>query len=206
MFDESVLYRSIHRYMASLDGQQPPSNEVHQSSMKQLSEWLKQRVKQKSDIIVICTGNSRRSILTSTLGNILAAYRNWEGVRFFSAGTSPSAFNLRTIATLKQIGVEITATGSQAKAGTMGEKNPHYKVQWGKGKDSFSLEYSKTLADVSLPARDFAALLVCSEADRECPVVEGASIRLGLPFADPKEHDGKPNEAACYAQTRDLIA
>lgn len=206
MNDESKLFSTISTYLASQDGKQPPVNEIHQASMQKFAQWLKMRGKKKTDVVVICTGNSRRSILTSTMGNLIAAYRKWPEVRFHSAGTAPSAFNSCTIAALKQIGVEITATGSQAKEGKKGEKNPHYKVQWGKDKDAYSLEYSKALGDVSLPGNDFAALIVCSDADKECPVVEGAAIRLALPFEDPKAFDGKPNESEEYAKTRDLIA
>lgn len=206
MNDESKLFSTISTYLASQDGKQPPANEVHQFSMQKFAEWLKMRGKRKSEVVVICTGNSRRSMLTSTLGNVIAAYRKWPEVHFHSAGTAPSAFNVRTIAALKQIGVEITETGSQAKSGKKGEKNPHYKVQWGKDKHAYSLEYSKALGDVSLPGNEFAALIVCSDADKECPVVEGAAIRVALPFDDPKAYDGKPNESDEYAKTRDLIA
>ena len=206
MNGDTKLYASISKYLASQESKQPPGNEVPQASIQKLSDWLKKRGKQKSEVVVICTGNSRRSILTSTLGNLIAVYREWPDVHFYSAGTAPSAFNLRTIAALKQIGVEITATGSQAKEGKKGEKNLHYRVQWGKANDAFSLEYSKALGDVSLPGKDFAALIVCSDADKDCPVVEGAAIRLAMPFDDPKAFDGMPNEAEEYAKTRDRIA
>jgi arsenate reductase (thioredoxin) len=45
--------------------------------------------------------------------------------------------------------------------------------------------------------------MVCDETDAGCPAVGGASLRLSLPFADPKSFDGTPEEAARYAERRD---
>jgi arsenate reductase len=201
-----ALYPAIRQYLAQQEGKTPPANAVHHASLQKLATWLSQRKGKPAEIVVVCTGNSRRSILTSTLGNTLAAYRGWAGVKFHSAGTAPSAFNERTIKALQQIGVVITATGSQAKPGASGAMNPHYRVQWGEAVSSSAVEYSKVLGDISLPGKDFAAIMVCSEADGECPTVEGATLRMAMPFEDPKAFDGQPSEAAEYAKTRDLIA
>lgn len=201
-----TLFPAIRTYLQKQEAEPFTVAAVHQASLQKLGVWLKQRAKQKSEIVIVCTGNSRRSILTSTLGNCIAAYREWKGVRFHSAGTEPSAFNPRTITALQQCGVVITPTGSQAKVGKSGGKNPHYRVQWGKAAGSETVEYSKALGDVSLPGKDFAAVMVCTEADHGCPTVEGAALRLALPFDDPKTFDGTPREAEEYAKTRDLIA
>ena len=51
-------------------------------------------------ITFVCTGNSRRSILGATMGNVAAAYYGLPEVRCYSGGTAPTAFNPRTAATL----------------------------------------------------------------------------------------------------------
>jgi arsenate reductase len=38
--------------------------------------------------------------------------------------------------------------------------------------------------------------MTCSEADKNCPIVLGALDRISLPYNDPKEADGTPEEAA----------
>jgi arsenate reductase len=73
-------------------------------------------------------------------------------------------------------------------------------MSWGSGE---MLEYSKHYSDARNPQRDFAALLVCSEAAGACPAVTGASIRIPCPFTDPKEADGTPEEDLRYAERRD---
>ena len=40
--------------------------------------------------------------------------------------------------------------------------------------------------------------MTCSQADKNCPTVEGAVLRIPLPFVDPKVSDGSPEEAATY--------
>jgi arsenate reductase (thioredoxin) len=179
--------------------------EVHREPAEQLVAWIVKnyRAGQPLGIIIICTGNTRRSTLGATMGNIAATYYGFSDVRFSSGGTDPIAFNQRTIATLKEIGVEIEPTGKEAPRGTAGEPNPIYRVRWGKGLES--VEFSKKYTDPHNPQQDFAAILVCSEADASCPKVTGASVRIPVPYLDPKAFDGAPFESAKYAERRDDI-
>ncbi len=206
MSEPERLFPRIRQY---LDDQSKKLGKVaaaHQPAVTELSRWIARRERKQTDIIMVCTGNSRRSILGASMGNIVAAYRNKDNVRFHSAGTAPSAFNPRTIATLKEIGFVIEATGSQAKTGAKNELNPHYRIAWGQAKESSVVEYSKTLDDVVLPGRDFAAVMVCDDADAKCPIVAGADLRVSMTFLDPKAFDGTKDEADEYAKTRDLLA
>jgi arsenate reductase len=47
--------------------------------------------------------------------------------------------------------------------------------------------------------------MVCGEADAACPVVQGASLRVSMPYLDPKIYDGGASEALKYAERRDDI-
>jgi len=159
------------------------------------------------DVTVVCTGNSRRSILGATMGNVAAAYHGMPEVRFHSGGTAPTAFNPRTIATLKEIGVAIEPTGTEAPRGEPKTANPNYRVRWGQtGEPALeTIEFSKLYADPSNPQSGFAALMVCGEADASCPFVKGASLRVSMPYLDPKIYDDSTFEAAKYAERRDDI-
>jgi arsenate reductase len=178
-------------------------DEKHRGAAEDLVAWMTREYNPAKElaVFVICTGNSRRSMLGSTMGNVAASYYGLPKIRFYSGGTTPSAFNSRAIATLKEIGVEIDQSGIEAPRGDSGEENPIYNVTWGKGQES--REYSKKYSDSRNPQKDFAALLVCSEADAVCPTVVGASKRIPLPYMDPKIYDGAPFEAAKYAERRD---
>jgi len=177
----------------------------HGAAIDQLAEWIAKSWKPDSTLHVLttCTGNSRRSILGSTMGNFAAAYYGFDNVRFHSGGTKPSAFNKRTIATLKEIGFQIEPVGDEAERGDSKTANPIFRVVW--GKDLECLEFSKSYKDKANPQSEFAAILVCSEADAECPTVSGASLRVSMTFIDPKLYDDGVFEKAKYAERRDDI-
>ncbi len=175
---------------------------THREAGEKLVDWIVKNYKpgQPLHVTVICTGNSRRSILGATMGNIAAAYYGMPEIRFHSGGTAPTAFNPRTIAALKDIGVEIEATGQEAPRGEPKTANPTYVVRWGTGMEA--TEFSKTYFDASNPQQGFAALMVCGEADAACPLVKGAA-RISMPYPDPKIYDGSTDEALKYAERRD---
>ena len=177
------------------------------AAAESIRAWIQQRrhLGQPASVIIVCTGNSRRSILGSTLGNIAAAWAGDPEIRFFSGGTEPSAFNPRTIRALQAVGVAITPTGEMATPGAAGESNPKYRIEWGTDSRSQTVEFSKHYSDPANPQSDFCAVMVCSDAADNCPVVVGASQRVALSFEDPKEYDGTAQEAAMYAQRRDQI-
>jgi arsenate reductase len=179
--------------------------ERHRERVDDLVAWIVKKYDPTAPlgIIVICTGNSRRSMLGSTMGNIASAYYGLPNIRFFSGGTTPSAFNPRAIAALKAIGVEIEATGLEAPRGIADEENPIYSVRTGKRQQT--TEFSKLYSNPKNPQEGFAAVLVCSEADASCPTVKGASARIPVPYMDPKAYDGAPFETAKYAERRDDI-
>ena len=184
-------------------------DEAHATAGKELAQWIVKEYKpdRPLHVTVICTGNSRRSILGSTMGNVAAAYYGMPEVRFHSGGTAPSAFNARTIASLKEIGVEVEPTGAEAPRGEPKTANPVYKVRWGQaGVPSVeATEFSKVYSDAANPQSGFAALMVCGEADAGCPFVKGAAVRVSMPYLDPKIYDDSQYEALKYAERRDDI-
>ncbi|HEY7328640.1 MAG TPA: hypothetical protein VH592_13430 [Gemmataceae bacterium] len=184
-------------------------DEPHRLAGGKLADWIAKNYRpgQRLDVIVVCTGNTRRSVLGATMGNIAAAYYGMPGLRFHSGGTAPSACNPRTVAALKAIGVEVEPTGKEATRGDPQTANPIYRIRWGKPDDAVyeALEFSKHYADPANPQRGFAALMVCGEADAECPLVKGSALRVSMPYLDPKIYDGGAYEGVKYAERRDDI-
>jgi hypothetical protein len=76
-------------------------------------------------------------------------------------------------------------------------------VRWGEGFEA--VEFSKHYGDRSNPQDGFAALMVCGEADATCPFVKGATLRISMPYLDPKIYDDGAYEAVKYAERRDAI-
>lgn len=187
-------------------------DEVHQAAGQSLVDWIvKNHVPgEPLHITVVCTGNSRRSILGATMGNVAAAYYGMPEIQFHSGGTAPTAFNSRTANALREIGVAVDPTGKEAARGEPATANPTYWVRWGEPGATTeprleTTEFSKLYSDPKNPQSGFAALMVCGEADAGCPVVRGASARISMPYLDPKIYDDGAYETAKYAERRDDI-
>ena len=180
-------------------------DEPHREAGEKLARWIAANYEpgKPLHVTVVCTGNSRRSILGSSMGNLAAAYYGMPEIRFHSGGTAPTAFNPRTVSALKAIGFEVEPTGEEAARGEPKTENPVYRVSWGEGFEA--LEFSKHYGDEANPQAGFAALMVCSEADEGCPFVKGATLRLSMPYLDPKIYDDGAYESAKYAERRDDI-
>ncbi|MDG3007995.1 hypothetical protein [Paludisphaera mucosa] len=180
--------------------------EPHREAGERLARWIAANYEpgKPLHVTVICTGNSRRSILGSSMGNLAAAYYGLPEVRFHSGGTAPTAFNPRTVAALRAVGFSVEPTGAEAERGEPKTENPIYRVSWGEGFEAE--EFSKRYDVAGNPQGGFAALMVCSEADAGCPFVKGAALRLSTPYLDPKIYDDGAYEAAKYAERRDDVA
>ena len=66
--------------------------------------------------------------------------------------------------------------------------------------------FSKLYDDASNPDADFAAVMTCSEADKNCPYIPGAESRIQLLYDDPKEFDGTAEETEKYDERASQIA
>ena len=137
----------------------------------------------------ICTHNSRRSHLSQLWAATAAAWYGVDHVKTYSGGTEATAFNPRAVASIKRSGFQVETPDE--------EKNPHYSVKFAESAPAQEC-FSKKFADPFNPQKDFAAVMTCSQADKSCPLVRGAELRVSLPFVDPKEADGTPEEAATY--------
>jgi hypothetical protein len=148
-------------------------------------------------IIVICTHNSRRS----HMGQLwLAAAAQWYGlskIETYSGGTEATAFHPNAVNALRNAGFDITTHQNRS--------NSYYKVSLGEDIPSLLL-FSKPYFHEFNPQRNFAAIMVCNDADEACPVVIGAAARFSLAFDDPKSFDGTPLEAEKYNERSMQIA
>ena len=185
-------------------------DETQGAAGRKLVDWIVENYRpgQPLDITCVCTGNSRRSILAATMVNVSAAYYGLPEIRGFSGGTKPSAFNERTVTALRGIGLDVTKLGEEATRGDAATANPKHRIRWGSGPGESSMrmiEFSKKYDDAANPSSGFAALIVCSDAEEDCPLIKGASTRIAMPYLDPKAYDGSAIEAHKYAERRDDI-
>ncbi|RMF82340.1 MAG: protein-tyrosine-phosphatase [Planctomycetota bacterium] len=149
------------------------------------------------DATFICTHNSRRSQFAQVWAAVAAATQGVRGVRAHSGGTEVTAFNPRAVAALQRAGLRAVKT-------TDGE-NPIYHVRF--SDDAAPLTcFSKIYNHAPNPPVGYIAVMTCSQADAECPMVEGAAERIALPYEDPKVADDTPDETRRYDERCAQIA
>src|SRR5688572_6674211 len=161
--------------------------------IRQLTEYVSKKSQSQQKILLnfICTHNSRRSHISQIWAQTAAYYYGIKNVETFSGGTEATAFNPRAVTAMKEAGFDITVI----KEGS----NPVYRVRFSEDAPALTI-FSKKYDDDFNPKKDFAAVMTCSHADENCPLVQGASARIALTYNDPKDFDGTSQEAAKYAE------
>ncbi|HEY8933685.1 MAG TPA: protein-tyrosine-phosphatase, partial [Cyclobacteriaceae bacterium] len=161
--------------------------------LRELSLFIQRNVKANQPVYLnfICTHNSRRSHLSQLWAQAAAYYYGIPDVHCFSGGTEATAFNPRAVKAMQEAGFQITLM----KEGD----NPLYNVQFADDAKPV-MAFSKKYDDPFNYNKDFAAIMTCSHADENCPMVLGAIKRIALTYDDPKDFDGTLQEKAKYKE------
>jgi arsenate reductase (thioredoxin) len=166
--------------------------------LQQLTDFVEQRVKagQTVHLNFICTHNSRRSHLSQLWAQAAAYYYKVPNVQSYSGGTEATAFNPRAVKAMSEAGFTIVTV----KEG----ENPVYEVYFAEEINPVTA-FSKKYDDPFNHNKDFAAVMTCSHADENCPLILGAAARIALTYDDPKEFDGTSQEAEKYKERVEQI-
>ena len=198
-YSQTELLDKLKKYADNLPKDFAKISLKRKEALKEIGNYIIETRKEnkKCNLLFICTHNSRRSQMGQVWGMTAAEYYGLDSIIFFSGGTEATAFNPRAVEALKNAGFTITDSSDS--------KNPNYLVSNKKDGSSWIM-YSKKYNNSQNPQSDFGAILVCSEADKSCPIVLGASARFPLPYDDPKHYDNTPSEKQKYNETCKLIA
>ncbi|MCZ7603979.1 MAG: hypothetical protein M5R37_14035 [Melioribacteraceae bacterium] len=166
--------------------------------LNQFAQYISSKLKEKKEIklIFICTHNSRRSHISQIWAQTAAAYYNIPNVKCYSGGTEATAFNSHAVKAMQQAGFIIEKQDDS--------DNPVYLVYYSDDKEPVEC-FSKVYSDEYNPQNDFAAIMTCSDADENCPVVFGAEVRFPIRYDDPKEYDGTELEEEKYYERVEQI-
>lgn len=160
-------------------------------SLAHLARFIESKVSkgEKAELNFICTHNSRRSHLSQIWAQTAADHYHIPNVICYSGGTEATAFNPRAVRAMSEVGFKIDKTTE----GT----NPVYEVRFSNDADPV-LAFSKKYDAEGNPKNAFGAVMTCSHADQNCPIVFGAAERFPITYDDPKDFDDTPQEAAKY--------
>jgi len=169
-----------------------------QKELKKLALFIRSKIQsgETAQLTFICTHNSRRSHLAQIWTQTAAAYYDVDGVKAYSGGTEATAMNIRTVEALRRAGFTLTDS--------TGGNNPVYLVKFSDTQPEIR-GYSKVYSAEGNPTENFAAIMTCSQADKNCPVVLGSTLRVSIPYEDPKVADGTPEETARYDERTEQI-
>ena len=172
--------------------------EARKEILARIAEYVRERRSkhQEVNLTYICTHNSRRSHMAQLWAKVASVYYGID-VNTFSGGTEVTAFNPRAVAALKRAGFKIFTESDSS--------NPIYSVYYSDN-ESPQLAWSKKYQDESNPQKDFAAIMTCSSADKNCPIVFGANARIAIPYEDPKVADNTEAEIKRYDERSHQIA
>lgn len=187
------FYAPVEKNIESFKKEFDQIPEERKKALKKLALFVESKVKagEKAELIFICTHNSRRSHISQVWAQAAAAYYGIPNVITYSGGTEATAFNPRAVKAMEEAGFKIKKTSE----GT----NPVYEVRF--ADDGIVVKaFSKKYDGEGNPKSGFGAVMTCSQADQNCPVVVGATVRIATPYDDPKDFDGTPQEAAKYSE------
>ena len=176
-------------------------NEIPQERkilLESFAKYISDKVKEIKEVNLtfICTHNSRRSHLTQIWAQTAAEYFEIPNVECFSGGTEATAFNPRAVKAIRDSGFKVEQLDES--------ENPVYLVYYSDNKEPLKC-FSKVYSDDFNPNENFAAVMTCSDADENCPVVFGAESRFPIRYDDPKEFDGTELEKIKYRERFEQI-
>lgn len=188
----------LHKHIQTLESEFSMIEPQRKKELSELSTIIQSSLenRQEAKLVFVCTHNSRRSQLSEIWFRTAVAFYGLSSLYSFSGGTESTAFNHRMVDALRQFGFELEKLTES--------DNPLYQLKLA-GKDAGPKMYSKKYTDSHNPQEGFIAVMVCSDADKNCPLVEGADARFSLPYLDPKSADNTALEQETYmAKVREI--
>jgi len=142
----------------------------------------------------ICTHNSRRSQFCQFWASFFSNYYNIK-CEVYSGGTVETEVHKSVLNNISDYGFNIIFKECN---------NPTYSIKF--KNQNLGNYFSKFYYNFENPKNEFAAIMTCTDAENNCPVVEGSEIKFSLPYEDPKKYDKSKNEKNEYKKTSETIA
>ena len=192
-----MLYQNIKNQIEVLDINS--ISDERKTILQPLIDFIQQKTKNEEVINLnfICTHNSRRSHLSQVWAQVVANYFEVKNVFCYSAGTEATALFPVAAKTLENTGFEVhtLSTGN----------NPVYSIKYANNSHPV-ICFSKTITSEFNPTSEFAAIMTCSSADKDCPYISGAEKRIPITYEDPKAFDNAPQQLEKYNERSLQIA
>lgn len=192
-----MLFNKIENTINSLNNES--ISEERKKTLQALIDFIQIKVDDNQEVRInfICTHNSRRSHLSQVWAQTMAFYFNIKNVFCYSGGTESTALFPMAAKTLENSGFEVQTISENT--------NPIYSIKYAENEHPI-IGFSKKFDDPFNPKSEFAAIMTCSQADGDCPLIAGAEKRIPITFEDPKAFDNTPQQAEKYNERSLQIA
>jgi arsenate reductase len=192
------MYKKLEQYIEELKADFDSITSSRKEKLREVADYIRSKKEsgENAKLNFICTHNSRRSHLAQIWTQTAVYYYGIDDIETYSGGTEATAFNPRAVAAVERAGFKVKKPGSE---------NPEYEVSFGEDTQPM-ICFSKKFDDEYNPAKNFAAIMTCSDADENCPFVPGAEFRIPITYRDPKKSDGTDIEQEVYDERCKQIA
>lgn len=192
--NKSRFYPEVREYVENCIQRFDTIPNDRKATLSEVASYIKQS--DEAQLVFICTHNSRRSHFGQIWAAVAAQYYGFDNVSTYSGGTEATVFHYNAVSAVKRAGIEVTNSK---------EENPRYELRFAEGVSPL-ICFSKEYDDPFNPSQHFAAIMTCSDADENCPIVHGAEFRARVTYEDPKVADGSLKEAETYSERCQQIA
>ncbi len=175
------MFLKLQQFIDKLSFSEIP--ESRKAILQSLIDSIQQKNKADGNVNLnfICTHNSRRSHLAQVWAQTMVRFYGLESVSCYSGGTEATALFPKIAETLENSGFEISKISEGG--------NPVYALKYDENSQPI-IGFSKKYDHSFNPKSDFVAIMTCSDADENCPLVLGAKQRIPITYQDPKISDG----------------
>jgi protein-tyrosine phosphatase/arsenate reductase len=151
------MNNKINSLCESLSTQFDSIPEKRKEILEKITAYIQQRKDSNKPIslVYICTHNARRSFFGQIWAQSAAHFYGIDNCTTYSGGMEVTRCHPNAINALQNQGFEAHSSSDST--------NPLYEINYG-GKDNL-LCFSKLFNDSRNPAQDFAAIMVCSDAE-----------------------------------------
>jgi len=187
------MYPIINNFINSFNA----ISENRKAILNEVVKYICAKKDQSINLNFICTHNSRRSHLSQIWAQVAASYFNIPNVSCYSGGTEATAM-------FKSVKDALTTQGFKIYNLSEGT-NPIYALKYS---EDFTpiVTFSKKFDAPYNPNSNFAAIITCDHADKNCPIIFGAEKRFPVRYSDPKEFDGSDIQLEKYQEKSQQIA
>lgn len=198
LISKAILNTNIIETIKKLEKQTNKIDKQRKTKINELANLVVDQLNKNSkvNLVFICTHNSRRSHISHLWAIASSVYFGVPNIFCYSAGTEVTAFNPRAIKALQKVGFIFEKLDESS--------NPKYNCIISETLPSIVC-FSKRYDDNSIPQEKFIAVMVCSDADQNCPYIPSAEYRFSLNYEDPKKFDNTSGEEKEYFNTVELI-